>query len=297
MQAVRSLRGVAAVVALGALVTVVAATGTRLRQGGRPPDARMVYLPDASALRPLVLGYDNVLADLLWFRTVSYFGEHYRGDREYPWLAHLCDIVTDLDPRAEHVYRFAGLVLPWAAHRVDDALRLLHKGVVNLPESWLLRYHLGMTYYLFLHDAARAAEHLGAAARLPGAPPLVTRLAALLGAQQHGAATTLEFLREMRDQSTSPQVREVLEKSIAEAQTALLLERLDATVATFQARTGRLPASLDELVTAGLLTGVPPDAFGGRWVIDPDTGRVRSSTGRVPLAVYVPPARRAPEGR
>src|SRR5438067_1777722 len=208
MSSVRSLRAVMGVASLCVLGAIVADTGNRLRHAGVPTTAgEFVYVPDANLLRPMALGYNNVLADLLWFRAISYFGEHYQGNREYPWLARMCDLVTDLDPRAEHVYRFAGLILPWAAHRTDDGIRMLSKGVTNLPRSWVLRYHLGMTYYFFKHDAAHAAEYLGQAARLPGASPLVARLAVLLRARQQGAATTLEFLHQMREESTSPQVR------------------------------------------------------------------------------------------
>src|SRR5262245_6129982 len=292
MQSIRSLRGVAAVATLGVLGAVVATTGNHLRTAGTRADGELVYLPDARLLRPLVLGYNNVLADLLWFRTISYFGEHFRGDREYPWLGRMCDIVTDLDPRAEHVYRFAGLILPWAAHQPDEGIRLLAKGVANLPGSWLLRYHLGMTYYFFKRDTARAAASLVEAARLPDAPPLVGRLAVLLQAKQRGAASTLEFLRQMRETTTSPQMREVLERSIAEAEAALSIERLEEFVHTHRERTGHFPSDIAELVRAGFLAGEPPDPFGGHWMIDQQSGQVRSSTGRVPLAVHTTPLER-----
>jgi hypothetical protein len=61
---------------VGLLGVVVTATSVRLQS--LAPDssgtAEVVYLPDARLLRPLVLGYDNVLANVLWFRTISYFG-------------------------------------------------------------------------------------------------------------------------------------------------------------------------------------------------------------------------------
>src|SRR5438132_1710614 len=88
----------------------------------------LVYVPPAKFLKVVALGYQHTLADLLWFRTISYFGHHYWGNRVYPWLGYMCDVVTDLDPRAEHVYRFGGLILPWEADRVDDGIALLQKG-------------------------------------------------------------------------------------------------------------------------------------------------------------------------
>src|SRR5262249_58229838 len=121
MHLTTAIRSAALLAALGGLAGVVALTGVRLDRARADVSAEdePVYLPQAAYLRPMSLGWQNVLADLLWFRTISYFGEHYRSNRTYPWLAAMCDLVTDLDPRAEHVYRFAGFILPWDANQVD----------------------------------------------------------------------------------------------------------------------------------------------------------------------------------
>ena len=132
------------------------------------------------------LGWHNVLADVLWFRTISYFGEHYRSDRTYPWLAQMCDLVTDLDPRAEHVYRFAGVILPWEADQVEAGIRLLEKGVRQFPDSWLLHYYLGFNYYFFKNDFDARSRTCAAALALPGAHPNVGAAGRHARAQQYG---------------------------------------------------------------------------------------------------------------
>jgi hypothetical protein len=288
MQAVTALRGTAGLAALATLGAVVAGTSVRLERLARPADAaaRLVYLPDARLLRPLVLGWDGVLADVLWFRTISYFGARYETERTYPWLARMCDLVTDLDPRAEHVYRFAGLILPWEAHEVDEGLRLLEKGVRNLPESWMLRYYLGMTRYFFESDLAAAAEHLGVAARLPGAPPVVARLAAVMHARRSDPATTIQFLRELLANTDSAQMREVLTRSIEDAQFRARAGTLEAAAQGYRARFGTPPPSIDALVERGLLRALPADPYGGVWRLDAATGRVGSSTGRTPRELH-----------
>lgn len=281
----------AALLLFGALAGV---SGRRLeRQAARVPAGdEVVYLPEARLLRPLVLGYETVLADILWFRTINYFGAHYTTDRAYPWLARMCDIVTDLDPRAEHVYQFGGVILPWEAKDPDAGIRLLEKGIAAFPESWRLPYHLGIVYYLFKNDDAAAAAHLAAASRLPGAPPLVGRVAALLHARQHGPEITLGFLRHLRESASSAEMRDVLDRSIVEAQAALDLERLGELASRYRAEQGRWPATVAAMVEAGLLRAVPPDPFGGSYEVDPGTGTVRSSTGRTPLALHASPVLR-----
>lgn len=119
-----------------------------------------VYLPDVRFLNLASLGYRNALADVLWFRTINYFGKHFRSDRLYPWLAQMCDLVTDLDPRSKHVYLFAGFLLPWEAQLPDAGVRMLEKGAAQFPDTWEMHYYLGFTLYFFKDDVAGALPHL-----------------------------------------------------------------------------------------------------------------------------------------
>jgi hypothetical protein len=282
-------RTVPALAALVALAAVTTWTGTRLDRrlaSVTAADDELVYLPDARRLRPLALGYDNVLADLVWFRTIDYFGAHYGSDRAYPWLEAMCNLVTDLDPRAKHVYRFAAVILPWEAHDPDAAIQ---KGTRALPNSWLLQYHLGVIHYLFKGDFDAAAAYLTRAASKPKAPGFVARFAAILQTKRQGPQTTIAMLEQMRDQATSQQTREVIERSIRDAQAAWDMRVLDEAVAAYRAREGRLPASLDDLVTSRQLRVLPPDRYGGTYQLDPATGTVRSSTGHAPLALHTSP--------
>ena len=288
MHGVRVVRGAAGLAAVGVLGLVMVGSSARLQQAARASvPAEVVYLPDARLLRPLVLGYDNVLADLLWFRTISYFGGHFETDRSYPWLARMCDLVTDLDPRAEHVYRFAGLILPWEANEADEGIRLLEKGVRNLPDAWELHYYLGMSRYFFKDDPDAAARDLGTAARLPGAPPLVARLAAVMHGRASNPATTVQFLRELLKNAETEQMREVLTSSLQDAEFGLAAAAIDGAVDRYRQKFGALPPSLGALFTSGIASGqLPPDPFGGQWELDQATGRVRSSTGRAPRGIH-----------
>jgi hypothetical protein len=293
MHAVTVFRGAAGLAAVGLLGVVVAGSSVRLRHVAPPAgaDSEVVYLPDARLLRPLVLGYDNVLANVLWFRTISYFGGHYETDRTYPWLARMCELVTDLDPRAEHVYRFAGLILPWEANEADAGIRLLEKGVRNLPDSWMLHYYLGMTRYLFKDDLDAASEHLGTASRLPGAPPLIARLAAVMHGRRSNPATTVQFLRQLLENADSEQMRAVVARALEDAEFRAAASALEVAVGAYRDRFGTLPSSIDALLESGLVRGqLPPDPYGGTWTVDGTTGRILSSSGRTPRELHESPA-------
>lgn len=246
----------------------------------------LVYLPAARHLRPLSLGYHNVLADILWFRAISYFGQHYLSDKLYPWLAQMCELVTDLDPQAIHVYRFAGFILPWEAASKDDGIRLLEKGVRVFPDSWLLHYWLGFNYYFFKNDIASATKHLELAMKTSPEPHRIARIVTLFYRHQHGARMTQAFLESMRGTTDSPEVARVLESLQKEAQAAAELERVQAAVDAYRGRFERLPGELADLVAAGLIDTLPADPFGGVLQLDPQTGSVKSSTGQRPRELH-----------
>jgi tetratricopeptide (TPR) repeat protein len=248
--------------------------------------AELVYLPQARYLKLMSLGYNNVLADVLWFRTISYFGTHYRSDRTYPWLAHMCELVTDLDPRAQHVYRFAATILPWEAGQADAGIRLLRKGVEALPDSWLLHYWLGFSYYFFQNDFESATKYLRIAARLPDAHPKVSKLAALLAAQHYGPEVTMQFLAEIRDSAYSEEVRQIVTENMRELRLASHLEQLDKAIAAYRERHRAPPPTVAALVDDGWITQIPHDPFGGTYEIDPASGKARSSTGRTPSRLH-----------
>lgn len=283
----KAIRSATWVLALALLIAATAMSNRRLdRTALALPDEEPIYLPKAEYLRPMALGWRNVLADLLWFRTISYFGAHYRSDHTYPWLASMCDLVTDLDPRADHVYRFAGVILPWEANQVDAGIALLQKGLRQFPNDWMLHYHLGFHYYFFKNDLDAAIASLRDAMAQPGVHPSIARLAAVLAQHRYGPETTLAFLQELSDNVDSPDVRGVVEEHMREAQLAADLATLQQAVDTYRARTGTVPPSLAALVDAGLLAAVPREPFGSVYELDPTTGAVRSASGRVPSALH-----------
>lgn len=283
----KALRGTTWVVALSLTIAATALASARLdRAALTMPETEPVYLPKADYLRPMALGWRNALANVLWFRTISYFGAHYRGDHTYPWLASMCDLVTDLDPRAEHVYRFAGVILPWEANQVDAGIALLEKGLRQFPDDWRLHYHLGFHYYFFKNDIDTALTHLREAMAQPDVHPSIARLAAVLAQHQYGPETTLAFLQELADNVDSNEVRGVVEDQMREAKLAADLGTLQAAVDTYRQRTGALPPSLQALVDAGILAGIPRDPFASGYELDPATGAVRSASGRVPSALH-----------
>lgn len=284
---VRAVRLAALLVAVLALVALTVAASRRLHE--RPPtlvEVEPVYLPDVRFLRLASLGYENALADVLWFRTINYFGKHYRGDRLYPWLARMCDVVTDLDPRAEHVYRFAGFILPWEAQLPHEGIRLMEKGVEVFPDSWQLNFYLGFTRYYFLDDVDGALPPIERAAAIPGVHPFVPRFAAALHAQRQGPGAAREFLEELLASGGAAGMEMVIEERLKEIDLGEHIALLESGIAEHRRRFGRPPVALDELVSSGIVAAIPAEPFGDHYLYDAEADEVRSSGGRRRLQIH-----------
>jgi hypothetical protein len=142
---------------------------------------------------------------------------------------------------------------------------------------------------LFKGDFAAATGDLTRAAAQPGAPGFVARFAAIMQTKQQGPQTTIAMLEQLRDQATSVQTRQVVERSLRDAKAAWDIQALEEAARTYRGRHGALPASLNLLVRDGLIKFVPEDRYGGHYEIDPTTGVVGSSTGKVPMRLHTSP--------
>ena len=57
----------------------------------------LLYLPKGRYLKPLTLNYHNIVADFLWIKAITYFGEHYITDQKYDWFYHMLNLVEKYD--------------------------------------------------------------------------------------------------------------------------------------------------------------------------------------------------------
>lgn len=240
----------------------------------------VLLLPSGKALRLLSLGYENAFADLLWFKTISYFGKHYRSDQDYRWFGHMCDLVSSLDARRKHVYEFCGTLLAWEAQAPEKALALLNRAVGIFPDYWRFYYLRGFTYMYFLEDEQKAKEDFVFAAKLPDVPPFVARMAAKKIANLQDPRSAVTFLTEIITQSKDPYQVKALQKRLKESRYEADLQALDQAVQIFKQREQRAPRDLQELQTAGIIGSVPQDPFGGTYYLDADSGEAKSSSNR-----------------
>lgn len=229
------------------------------------PTGDVGVLPNGRVLRVLSLGLDRLVADLFWLRTAYYVGDEHSEAAGYPSLARLAELVTDVDPTFRTVYVVMSGAISALQGDPGASISLLEKGIRNV-EYWKLHFLLGFSYFIETLEYDRAAEQMQLAAA-KGGPSYLALLATRLYANAGDQETAIAFIRarlaEERDEGT----RQALTKRYVDLWITRDLERIDAGVRVFRQREGRDPASVQELVQAGLIQSEPRDPRGGPYRI------------------------------
>ena len=224
------------------------------------------------------LGFDGLMACIYWTRTVQYFGHrHFDRAHTYNELAPLLEITTDA--RSAHVpaYQFGASFLapkpPNGAGEPDRAIQLMEYGIEHNPDNWRLYYDLGFVYYTELKDYRKAAEVFERGSKVPDAHPFMKIMAAQMAAHAGDFATARMLWSATYETSHESNIRQNALEHLRAIRVDEDVTSLQAAVTQFGERTGRLPASMSELVVAEHLPGVPVDPDGNPYKLTPQ-GRI-----------------------
>lgn len=157
------------------------------------------------------LGYDRFLADIFWLSFVQYYGDWKAcGAENYRYAPAYLRLIISLDPHFVRPYWFCAFVLAGdmgqdkreaaaaALTRHDsqeymrliseyrnspgtiEAKKILDEGIKNNPGDWGIPYITGFSQYLFSRDYKEAARYYRIAARVPGAPAWLEKMAEVM---------------------------------------------------------------------------------------------------------------------
>jgi tetratricopeptide (TPR) repeat protein len=262
---------------LSLIASVFALRGIdRVRPGATLKET--LFIDSAKVLKRASLGYDGLMACIYWTRAVQYFGNHHAyAPDNYDLLAPLLEITTHLDPNLVVAYHFGSSFLapppPNGAGEPERAVALMQYGIEHNPDDWHLYYDLGFIYYTELHDYAKAAEMFTRSSQLPNAHPFVQILAAQM-AQHAGEFETSRLLWSgTLATAREKQIRQNAIEHLRDLKVDEDVTQLQNAVTRFGQRTGRLPSSMQEVLAAEGIRGVPVDPDGNPYRLDSE-GRV-----------------------
>jgi hypothetical protein len=255
----------------------------------RPASARaeeLSYLPNGKYLRLAALGYDQLVADLLWLKVVQHYGDGAETTEGFQWAYHAVDVLTDVDPTFAFAYQATGVMLTVWAHLPRESAAILAKGVKNNPHVWELPFFLAYDHYYELNEPKIAAEYLRMAAALPKAPEYLPHLAARMTVESGEPGAALEFLQRLHQQTQDDTLREALELKMREVVAERDLQFLEEGVRRYKERYRRFPSTLRDLVAGDIIAELPAEPLGGQYTMDPERGTVTSTGLRQRLRVH-----------
>jgi hypothetical protein len=248
-------------------------------------------LPRAALLRVAGRAFIPVLADYYWLTAIQAAGNA-NTEGQYRDIADYAQLITDLDPDFAYVYQFGGMMAPYNRGRetwvnTRESTAILEKGFARFPNIVMLRTLLAYNYSVYEKAYVKAARLLEETARLPDAPKYISLLATRLYAQGGAFEAASAFADQFASTAADAETRDRFEHRKREIALERILQVLDQAVASFQARTGRLPNDLNELVSSGALSGIPIDPLEGELYLGTD-GRTYSTAQEHRLEVWVP---------
>ena len=229
-------------------------------------DGSVGVLPNGNAVRVLSLGFERLVADLFWIRTVYYVGDPDVSRANWPAAEPLANLVVDIDPHFDSVYVLMTSVLSGLRHDPDAAIRLLEKGAA-ISKYWRIHFLLGFQYYMEKEDYVHGAECLERAVAL-GGPYYLQFLVTRLYASAGDPDTALQFLAARLKNEENAEVRAQLQKRYSDIWINRDLGQIDGAIAKFKEAKHAAPRSVQALVAGGFLAALPHDPKGGEYFVE-----------------------------
>ena len=239
---------------------------------------QLAYLPKGEYLKLAVLGYRQVVADLIWLQAVQHIGAKRDTQRGYAWTYHAVDVLTDLDPTFTPPYQATGLFLGVLVGRQEEGLAILTKGIRHNPSNWQLPFLAGYISYYELCNPVASGEYFRIAASIAGAPAYLPKLAARMTVESGDPTAALEFLDRFSRSVTDERVHEALLQRMKEIIQEKDLRFLDESIRHYRAKYGQPPAKLEDLMLRGIIQQLPTDPLGGEYEVEAVSGFVRATS-------------------
>jgi tetratricopeptide (TPR) repeat protein len=261
--------------AIAAIAALQAANDQIIRE--KIPGSSIIYLPSGKYLKAATLGYAPLAADLIYLWAIQYYSDMAIEDR-FTYLERIFSIIAELDPRWTDPYEVGALLANAEAGDPKLALKILDLGAEKNPAAWIFPFEAGHIAQMTLKDFALAEIYYAKCMTLPGAPPFVSRLRANAIYRKGDLKSAWETWLEIHDSAPDEETRKIASNHLYRVKATADLGALSGALDAYRAKTGRLPASLGDLVRAGLLPALPRDLDGKDYVYDPESGLVKAPT-------------------
>ncbi len=231
----------------------------------------MMYFPSGRFLKIVVCDFDIFVSNIVWLRAIQYYGQHALTDYNYPWLTHIFDILTRLDPLFINGYRFGALLIAEDAGSPAEAIKLLRRAITNCPDRWEPLFDAGFINYFLLKDFNKAGRYFKLSALREGFSGRSIRFAAHAFRKAKKYKFAKDLWQIVLKNAQTEKRKETALKSLYYIQIEEDIDSLQRFVHQYRRKFDVLPKGLTELVNARLLTKIPAEPFGGKYILIMDS--------------------------
>lgn len=133
-----------------------------------------------SALRAAAFlsGYKVLIGHAFWIKVIQYYGDGSNGVDRYARLYDYCRLASDLNPQFIPVYTYGAAALAYQVKRMDEAVRLLQKGIMANPKDNRLKLMLAAMAYHNNQDYEKEIPFLEIQVAQGNAPTMLVNILA-----------------------------------------------------------------------------------------------------------------------
>jgi hypothetical protein len=251
-------------------------------QRSRPLQIKLGYFPEAKAVSLVAADQKYTVATWATLKVLLYFGALiekakgetlYASEPDFAGMFKILQTAVRLDPYDMDAYYFAQAAFTWETGHFKEVNDLLEYGMKYRTWDYQLPFFVGFNYGYFLHDYRNAALYMGKAAEIAKEQQFATLAARYFyeAGEDDLAIRFIDYMKKSAKDDNEKKLYEVRRKALVGVKT------IKAAVRAFRKDHGRNPSGLRELVSAGYLTKLPQDPYGGQFYLEPD-GMVRSTS-------------------
>lgn len=218
--------------------------------------------------------FRSLVADGFYIKGVLALTDEYASPAaRLDFLHRLFGAAVSLDSRLIEAYFFGGLVVADTPDEIRASISFLEKYQIYNSTNWKILYWIGFNYYQ-LKEYEKAALFYGRAAMCPHAPRFLSTNQAMFFYKAGRPAAGIIYLEGLLSSIADARQAEHIRMKL---QWLTAIAFLEKQVGLFTQEYGRLPRSVSELISCGLVARIPDDVFGKGFSINQKTGRVESA--------------------
>ena len=221
------------------------------------------------------IAFLNALTFLGGIRTVP--GTDRFLPQQYEWVHNNLKNAAALDPYFLDPYYLMNSALVWDRYKTDEVVDLIARGADTRSWDSYLPFLTGFNYYYFLDNYDKSFFYLQMASRRAGGNQFYDSLASRVAYRANKTELGIAYLEEQIRQAEMGDKGNTTYLLKRRLETLKGIREIEVALDSYRSLFGRLPASVGELKTAGLLKSIPREPGGGKYFID-DKGRVASDT-------------------